>query len=125
MAKVLVIDDDEGVRASVSRILASGGHDAVVAVNGLDGIDALIRTRFDVVITDILMPVQEGIETIQRVRELDPEMPIIAISGAFGQDDFSALDDAKLIGADVAIEKPFTVEELLEAIAEVLRIRPT
>jgi CheY-like chemotaxis protein len=125
MAKVLLIDDDEGVRASVSHILVSGGHEAVVAVNGLDGIDALIRTRFDVVITDILMPVQEGIETIQRIRELDPEIPIIAISGAFGQNNYSVLDDAKLIGADLAIEKPFTVEQLLRGVATVLGAQPT
>jgi CheY-like chemotaxis protein len=121
MAKVLLIDDDEGVRASVSRILASGGHQTVVAVNGLDGIDALIRTRFDLVITDLVMPVQEGIETIQRVRELDADIPIIAISGAFGQNNFSALDDATLIGADLAIEKPFTVEKLLDGVSRVLR----
>jgi CheY-like chemotaxis protein len=120
MAKVLLIDDDEGVRASVAKILASGGHDTVVAVNGLDGIDALIRTRFDLVITDILMPVQEGIETIQRVRELDPEIPIIAISGAFGQNNYSVLDDARLIGADLAIEKPFSVEKLLDGVTQVL-----
>lgn len=121
MAKVLLIDDDEGVRTSVSRILASAGHETVAAVNGLDGIDALIRARFDVVITDLLMPIQEGIETIQRVRELDPRIPIIAISGEFGRDNFSALDDARMIGADLAVEKPFEVETLLDAVAQVLR----
>ena len=120
MAKVLLIEDDDGVRVSVSKILASAGHETVVAVNGLDGIDALIRSRFDLVITDLLMPIQEGIETIQRVRELDPSIPIIAISGAFSHDNFNGLDDARLIGADFAVEKPFRVETLLDAVADVL-----
>ena len=92
----------------------------LAAVNGLDGIDALIRSRFDVVITDIVMPEQEGIETIQRIRELDGEIPIIAISGAFDGDDFNALDDARLIGADLAVEKPFDVRTLLDAVAQAL-----
>lgn len=124
MAKVLVIDDDDGVRVAVSRILTNAGHDTVLAVNGLDGIDALIRTRFDLVITDLLMPIQEGIETIQRVRELDASIAIIAISGAFGQDNFSALDDARMIGADLTVEKPFTPDVLLEAVGQVLKKGP-
>ena len=124
MAKVLLIDDDEGVRATVSRILTNAGHDTVVAVNGLDGIDALIRTRFDLVITDLLMPIQEGIETIQRVRELDSAIPIIAISGAFGRGNFSALDDARMMGADLTVEKPFSIEHLLAAVVQVLKKGP-
>lgn len=120
MAKVLLIDDDEGVLSSVSSVLASAGHETVAAVNGLDGIDALIRTRFDLVITDLIMPVQEGIETIQRIRELDGEIPIIAISGAFVAEDFNALDDARLIGADLAVEKPFDVPTLLDAVRRAL-----
>ena len=120
MAKVLVIDDDPGMRQAVRRILERGGHDSVEAVNGQDGIDALIRSQFDLVITDLFMPDQDGITGIQRVRELDAVIPIIAISGAGGMERFSPLDDAKTMGADLAIAKPFTVEGLLAAVETLL-----
>ena len=120
MAKVLVIDDDPGVRTAVRRILERGGHETVDAVNGQDGIDALIRSHFDLVITDLFMPDQDGITGIQRVRELDADIPIIAISGVGGTERFSPLHDAKEVGADLAITKPFTVEGLLAAVEALL-----
>ena len=120
MARVLVIDDDEIIRNALARILATAGHETVDAVNGRDGIDALIRARFDVVITDLVMPEQGGIETIQRVRELDPTIPIIAISGAFGDETGAALDGARQVGANLSIEKPFRVEVLLSAVADAI-----
>ena len=112
--KVLVIDDDPDIRRTVSRILRVGGYKPVEAVGGREGIDALMRGRFVLVITDLFMPSQDGIETIQRIRELEPDMPIIAISGA-GDGDFSPLQDAKLMGANRIIAKPFTVDDILSA----------
>lgn len=119
MARILVIDDDAQVRAMVTRFLERGGHEVTAAVDGRDGLDALIHNRFAAVVTDIIMPNQEGIETIERIRELDPGMPILAISGS-GNDTFSPLDDAKLMGADATLDKPFTVDQLLGAIGKLL-----
>ena len=68
MAKVLVIDDHAGMRDGICLMFAEGGHEAAEAVDGRDGIDALIRTRSDLVITDLFMPDQDGIEAIQRIR---------------------------------------------------------
>ena len=118
MAKILVIDDDASVRTVVSRILERAGYETETAANGLEGIEAMRRTRFALVICDMLMPVQEGIETIQEIRSAGANIPIIAISGAFGDEGYSPLDDARAIGADVAVAKPFTVEELLAAVDE-------
>ena len=71
-------------------------------------------------ICDILMPVQNGIETIQQIRELDANLPIIAISGARGDDNFSPLDDAMALGADRTVKEPFTVAQLMAAVDDVL-----
>ena len=116
MAKVLVIEDDPAMRGVICRILAVGGHEAIEAVNGRDGIDALIRTRCDLVITDLFMPDHDGIEAIQRIRALDEAIPIIAVSGVLGTGGFSPLDDALAMGADMALEKSFTMEQILAAV---------
>jgi CheY-like chemotaxis protein len=120
MPKVLVIDDDAAVRRIVSKMLARAGHETREAADGAEGMRALLRERFELVITDLFMPGQEGIETIGRIREIDTEIPIIAISGSSQDDHFSPLGDAKVLGADRAVEKPFTVEQLLAAVQELL-----
>ena len=120
MAKVLVIDDDPGVRQVIRNILEEWGHEAFEAENGREGVDAITRTRFSVVICDMVMPVQEGVETIQQIRALDPVVPLIAISGVFAGDDSSLMDRARMMGADTAVAKPFGAEELLTAIDDVL-----
>ena len=119
-ARILVIDDDPAIRRTVSRILSLSGFQVVEAGDGKEGVEALARGDFALVITDLLMPGVEGIETIQTVRETQPTVPIIAISGSFGDDHFTPLDDAKLMGADLALAKPFTVEKLLSAVHSVL-----
>ena len=111
MAKVLVIDDDAAMQRGVRYMLAEGGHEAFQAVSGRDGVVALNHMRFDLVICDMRMPVQDGIETIQRIRELDSHIPIIAISG-----DETLLDDAMGMGADLSLKKPFTMAQLLTAV---------
>jgi CheY-like chemotaxis protein len=120
MAKVLVIDDDAAMRGLICQFLAGRGHEGVEAANGMEGMVALAHTRFDLVICDMLMPVQDGIETIQQIRELEAKIPIIAISGARGGDNFSPLDDAMALGADRSVKKPFTVGQLMAAVDDVL-----
>jgi CheY-like chemotaxis protein len=117
--KVLVIDDNQAVRRTICAIIRAGGYEAVEAVDGRDGIEELAHYRFDLVITDVMMPRQDGIETIQRIRELDAKLPIVAISGS-GTEEFSPLQDAQLMGADRIIGKPFHVEEILGVVRELL-----
>ena len=120
MAKVLVIDDDDQVRRIVCRMLKSGGHEAVEFSQGEAGMAALEREAPDLVITDLIMPGQDGIETITRIREVSG-LPIIAMSGQRLETGFTPLIDAQLMGADLTIKKPFTVDALLGAVNELLK----
>lgn len=116
MARILVIEDDESVRAVIRRALERTGHTVYEGIDGADGFDYFIRHRLDLVITDLVMPNQEGIETIQRLKQLDSGIPIIAMSGYGREGEFSIMDDAVLMGADIALEKPFDVTDLIAAV---------
>ena len=117
--RILVIEDDEGVRSTICRMLVRFGYEPIEAVNGLDGVDALRRTQVDLVLTDLVMPEQEGIETIRQIKELRPRLPIIAMTGWFGGE-FSTLADALARGADRGLEKPFRPDELLSLVRDLL-----
>lgn len=119
-ASILVIDDDAIVRRTLQEILESEGHRVSCAENGRHGLVAFGRQRPDLVITDIIMPDQEGIETIVHLRKIWPKGPIIAISGGgrIGNVDF--LQMAERIGADAILAKPFEPEELLALVARCL-----
>ncbi len=116
MSAILVIDDDASVREVVSEMLRLEGHDVAIAENGREGIPMLARGQFDLVITDLIMPEKEGIETISEIRRTDKTIPIIAISGGgrLGPGDY--LETARYIGADATLAKPFARQELLSTI---------
>lgn len=118
--KILVIDDDHLVRYTVSRILKKSGHDVVTAADGARGIEVLGMEHPDVVITDIIMPEQEGFQTIVKIRRDHPGIKIIAISGGLrrGQGNLDVLSMAEGLGADSVIAKPFEPEELLAELAK-------
>lgn len=112
MAKIIVIDDDEMVRTMVARVLIRAGHEVRQAEDGAQGL-ALFRAQPpDVVVTDILMPGKEGIETIRELRRVAPQARIIAMSGGGEGHNLGYLDFARHLGADEAIAKPFLPEEL-------------
>jgi DNA-binding response OmpR family regulator len=114
--KILVIDDDELVRRTVMKILRSDGHEVVCAADGSAGM-ALFRTEApEMVITDIIMPEQEGIETILAIRRENPRARIIAISGGGQFGNVEVLKMAQLLGADDIIAKPFRAHDLLSAV---------
>lgn len=116
MTKILVIDDDAAVRETVSLILAADGYDVVSAADGDCGMAVYRRERPDLVITDIIMPEQEGIQTIGEIRSAQPNAKIIAMSGSgrIGRVDF--LEMAELLGASETIAKPFDPDELLTCV---------
>jgi CheY-like chemotaxis protein len=86
-------------------------------------IERVVSEHPDLVITDLLMPEQEGIETIQQLHELDESLPIIAISGMWGIGDFAPLEDAKLLGASVALRKPIERTTLLAEVSKLVSPR--
>lgn len=122
--KILIADDDKILIQVYSHMLAKQGHETVLAYNGIEAIDILQKDRFDILITDILMPLKEGIEVIREVRGTNPQMKIIAISsgGKIGLPSF--LKIAESFGADASLSKPFTEEQLLQKIEEVIHQAP-
>jgi two-component system chemotaxis response regulator CheY len=121
MSKILLIDDDERLRALIARGLRAGGHDLVEAGDGQRGVALARRSLPDLVITDISMPDQDGIQTIRELRELSLTLPIIVISGEQGVGAYRPLDDARLLGANVAMAKPFELAALLGEVQRLLR----
>lgn len=117
---ILVIDDEELIRVQVSSALEQEGFVVHEAANGNEGLTQIELSVPDLVITDILMPDKEGIETILDLRRRYPSIRIIAISGGgrMGNKDF--LRTAKHLGADRTLAKPFALGELLKLVREVL-----
>jgi CheY-like chemotaxis protein len=111
--KILVIDDDPLVLYTLSRILERNGCEVVTATDGGRAMAIFRDERPDVVITDLIMPEQEGIETIMMIRQERPEVGVIAISGGARTRNFDYLRMAGSLGATEIIRKPFEAEELL------------
>lgn len=120
MALILIIDDDDALRATMRKILERAGHEVRDAADGDRGLKIFREEGPDLVITDIIMPEKEGIETIQELREEDPELPILAVSGGGRADPSEPLTDAMLLGADETLAKPFGVDELREMVERLL-----
>jgi PAS domain S-box-containing protein len=116
---VLVVDDDPAVCGLMRRILGGAGYAVVLAANGRQGMDVVRSRRPDLVITDLVMPEQEGLETVTLLRREHPDLPVIAISGAFNG---NFLKVAGMLGAAATLPKPVAPETLLEAVAKFLPV---
>ena len=116
---ILLIDDDELFRKLVNVMLTTSGFDVGEAANGKVGLACYRQQRSDVVLTDILMPEREGLETIQALKALDPSVKIIAMSVG-GDGRLGYLQSAVKFGARRTLHKPFSREELLSILADVL-----
>ena len=81
MAKVLVVDDDKVLRDLARRMLESGGHSVIEAVDGIEGVKEFKKESPDVVVADIIMPNADGLDVIRRILDIKPKAKIIAISG--------------------------------------------
>jgi CheY-like chemotaxis protein len=114
--KILVIDDDHLVRYTLSKILSSSGYEVVTASDGKRGMAVLRAEHPDGVITDIIMPEQEGIDTIIQIRRERPAIKIIAISGGGRIRNIDFLEMAQSLGADGVLAKPFEADELLSCL---------
>jgi DNA-binding response OmpR family regulator len=120
MARILVIDDDEIVNTMIVQMLSEQGHKADAAWNGNQGLKLMETIPYDLVVTDIIMPEKEGIETINIIRQKSRTLPIIAISGGgkIGSQQYLSL--AHQFGADYIFHKPFRKEPFLDAVRECL-----
>jgi two-component system, chemotaxis family, chemotaxis protein CheY len=121
MASILLIDDDQELRAMVRAMLHAHGHEIHEARDGTDGYAGFRRKRPDVVLCDMCMPDRDGLETIRTIRRYDPAARIVAISGGYGAaGSEEILAVAKRIGANAALPKPFTRAQLLLAVQAAL-----
>ena len=120
MATIYVFDDEPSILLMIKKMLEKAGHEVGTALNGREGMELINEKIPDLIITDIIMPEKEGLETIMELRKKHPELKIIAISGGgrFGPEGY--LPGAKLLGADLVFQKPLVQKEFLNAIASLL-----
>ncbi|MFP4548895.1 MAG: response regulator [Fidelibacterota bacterium] len=120
--KILIIDDDLAINKVLRKVLEMEGHEVINSYDGIEGIPILNKTPdIDLVITDIVMPEKEGIETIMEIRKTNKAIKIIAISGGGRLKPDGYLLLAEKLGADAVLKKPFDGDELLETIEKIYR----
>lgn len=116
--KILVVDDDEAVRTLLSDILTDAGYEVSAAQDGAKALRMAKTQSFDLLLTDLVMPDRDGIEVIRGIRSEQPNLKIIAISGAFGA---NMLHVAELLGAHASLPKPCDRSQLLATVRGLLR----
>jgi len=114
---ILVVDDEDQIRDLLRRILEDEGYRVFTAENGKEATRLLKTVQVELMMTDLAMPEQEGIETIAIVRKDHPDLRIVAMSGAF---EHSMLNIAKHLGAHAILEKPVQVDEVASLVQSLL-----
>ena len=120
MARILVLDDEPSILLMIKKMLEREGHEVDLALNGLEGMVLFEKNKPDLVITDIIMPEKEGLETILELRKKHPELKIIAISGGGRIGPQGYLPSAKYLGADMVFQKPLVPKEFIAAVTKLL-----
>jgi CheY-like chemotaxis protein len=118
--KILIIDDDDDFRTMLRIMLGKAGYDILEASNGRSGVDLFLEQHPDLVITDLFMPEQEGLETIRKLKRLNSGIKIIAISGGCSAISFDFLPFAEALGATSILAKPFSRNHILTEITALL-----
>jgi CheY-like chemotaxis protein len=114
MSRVLVVDDSRSAREVVEMVLSEAGYDVAACGNGKAAVARLQKESFDLIITDIYMPENDGLEVIQSRRRICPQVPVIAMSGETGTRSMLAV--ARHMGACQTIRKPFSKADLLDTV---------
>jgi CheY-like chemotaxis protein len=121
MANILVIDDDTQMCDLIKMILRMNGHQIRIAHDGIEGIKLYREKKPDLILTDVIMPNQDGIQMVMELKQIDKTIPIIVMSG--GRRSVTAefnLESAELLGVHSTLKKPFTQEQLLEVVKTAL-----
>jgi CheY-like chemotaxis protein len=116
---ILVVDDDPSIRRFAGDVLRSCGYRVLEASGGKQALSLLGRHTVDVLITDLIMAEQDGLETIRAAKKNAPRLRVIAISGGFGEE---FLEVARLLGAEEIIRKPFDAAKLRDTVARVTQL---
>jgi DNA-binding response OmpR family regulator len=130
MARILIVDDEEHIRAALKQVLERAGYEVAVAATGNEGLELMKRERADLVITDVIMPGIDGITTARKIREKFRNTRIIVMSGGgkaapepYEPDAISTrsyLASASSAGADRTLTKPFDRQEILRVVRSLL-----
>ena len=113
--RILVIEDDADSLFATKKIISGAGYNVETAHDGVAGMECFDKFKFDLVITDMIMPNKEGTEVISEIRKKDPHVKIIAVSGGGYIASEFYLRVAKKLKADLALHKPFSPNDLLAA----------
>jgi len=122
MQRILIIDDDHHILLMIKKMLERAGFEVDLASNGDEGLELFNKLSFDLVITDIIMPEKEGLETIREMKRLRSDLKIIAMSGGGKVSSDNYLNTAKIFGATKILTKPFTQKQMVSAVQELLGI---
>ena len=117
MAKILVIDDESGIRDLLDTILRRKGYDVVLAESGRKGLELFRRERPDVIVLDLKMPGMDGLTVLQQVRSLNPKQPVIILTGARTAE---AEQQARALGVTEFVEKEFSLHLLGDSLKRLL-----
>ena len=120
MARILVVDDEIGIRGAVQRALQRAGHEIMLAVDGLEAARAIREVGADLALIDIHMPNMDGMELLITLQAIAPTMPVVVMSGGDRNRRMGRLADAPLIGATGILTKPFTLGELRDVVTRAL-----
>ncbi len=120
MKRILIIDDEPHILLMLKKMLERSGYEIDLASNGDEGLRLFKNKPSDLVITDIIMPEKEGLETIRGMKKLQPELKIIAMSGGGKISADNYLETAKIFGASSIIEKPFSQQDMISSVKELL-----
>jgi len=118
MTRILITDDEEGMRGLMTAALAQRGHEIVEAKSAREALEIHRTQPVDLIVTDLVMRDMDGTELLRRIRALSPDLPVIAVSG--NRHSTIYLNMAKLLGANRVFAKPFTLEEFAAGVEQAL-----
>jgi len=121
MAGILIVEDEKELREMLKLSFLKRKYSVLEAENGKDAIVHFRPSVTDLVVTDLIMPEEDGLKVIMKLKELKPSIKIIAISGGGKVGPASYLNLAKALGADATFSKPFSINELIQRVEELLK----
>jgi DNA-binding NtrC family response regulator len=120
MARILMVDDEIGIRGAIQRALQRAGHEIMLAVDGLEAARAIREVGADLALIDIHMPNMDGMELLITFQAIAPTMPVVVMSGGDRNRRMGLLADATSMGATGILTKPFTLGELRDVVTRAL-----
>ena len=120
MPSILVVEDDAALRRLFEQMLLRDGHEVTIAADGAQALKLIEAMSFDVVVTDLIMPEMEGLSLLRELRHLKSPPKIIAMSGGGRGSATDYLEIAAMLGAAATLSKPFTHQQLTEAVERVM-----